>query len=108
MYKIGMIGESDSCAAFYALGIYTAPVENAEEAGRAVDRMAREGYGLIFITETLAGDIGETIERYRDMALPAIILIPGSSGSLGIGIGRIRQNVERAVGANILSKKEGR
>jgi V/A-type H+-transporting ATPase subunit F len=83
------------------------PINTPDEAARAIDGMAKEGYGLIFVTETSAKDIPETIERYKTQMLPAIILIPGSRGSLGIGIARIKENVEKAVGVDILSKKEG-
>jgi V/A-type H+-transporting ATPase subunit F len=82
-------------------------VDGPEEAMKAVDGMAREGYGVIFLTETTAKTIEETIERYKNLMLPAIILIPGSQGSLGIGLSRVRRNVEKAVGIDILSKKEG-
>ena len=34
--------------------------------------------------------------------LPAVILIPSNQGSLNIGMQRIRDNVEKAVGVNIL------
>lgn len=107
MYKIGVVGERDAVIAFLALGMTVKAVESPEEAVKAVDGMAREGYGLIFVTETLAKDIEETIERYKNEMLPAIILIPGSQGSLGIGLSKIRKNVEKAVGVDILSKKEG-
>jgi V/A-type H+-transporting ATPase subunit F len=107
MYKIGVVGERDAVIAFLALGVTVKDVENPEEAMKAVDTMAREGYGLIFITETMAKDIKETIERYKNEMLPAVILIPGSQGSLGIGLASIRDNVEKAVGVDILSKKEG-
>ena len=76
--------------------------EDAEDSQRTVDRLAREGYGIIFITEQIARTIGETIERYKNHVLPAIILIPGNQGSLGIGLQKIRDNVEKAVGVNIL------
>lgn len=107
MYKIGVVGERDAVIAFLALGVTVRSVESPEEAMKAVDTMAKEGYGLIFITETTAVDIKETIDRYKNKMLPAVILIPGSQGSLGIGLADIRDNVEKAVGVDILSKKEG-
>lgn len=107
MYKIGVVGERDAVIAFLALGITVNPTESPEETMKAVDRMARDGYGIIFVTETAAKDIKETIERYKNSMLPAIILIPGSQGSLGIGLKNIKDNVEKAVGVDILSKKEG-
>jgi V/A-type H+-transporting ATPase subunit F len=107
MYKIGAVGERDAIIAFLALGIEIRPVETKEEAMAAIDGMAREGYGIIFLTETIAKDVTETINRYKNSMLPAIILIPSSKGSLGIGLSRIKDNVEKAIGVDILTKKEG-
>lgn len=105
MYKIGVVGERDAVLAFLALGMTVKSVESPEEAIRAVDSMAREGYGLIFLTETMAKDMEETLNRYKNQMLPAVILIPGNRGSLGIGLAKIRENVEKAVGVDILSEK---
>lgn len=108
MYKIGVVGERDSIIAFLSLGMTIRPAETPQEAADAVDSLARDNYGVIFITETTASKIEETISRYRREVTPAIILIPGSGGSLGIGLEAIRANVEKAVGVDILTKKEGR
>ena len=59
-------------------------------------------YGVIFVTEHVAKDIQETIERYNRQTLPAVILIPSNQGTLNIGAKRISDNVEKAVGVNIL------
>lgn len=107
MYKIGVVGERDSVTAFIATGITVKAAENAKEAVNAVESMAKEGYGLIFITETIAVNMKETIEKYKNEMLPVIILIPGVAGSLGIGLKTIKENVEKAVGVDILSRKEG-
>ena len=42
------------------------------------------------------------IARYKDDLRPAIILIPGREGALGIGKDNIQRAIERAVGADIL------
>ena len=104
MYKIGVVGDKDSILAFKAFGldVYAAYASSPEESRKTVDRMAKEGYGIIFITEQIASTIAETIDRYNRAITPAVILVPGSTGSLGIGLARIRQNVEKAVGINIL------
>ncbi|WP_300348060.1 V-type ATP synthase subunit F, partial [Clostridium sp.] len=47
-------------------------------------------------------NIEETIERYTRQVLPAVILIPSNQGTLNIGKQRISDNVEKAVGVNIL------
>lgn len=102
MYKIGVIGDKDSVLAFKALGVDVFTVYDAEEARRTVDTIARNSYGIIFITEQIASLIPDTIARYDNDIIPAVILIPSNQGSLNIGLSRINQNVEKAVGSNIL------
>ena len=101
---IGVVGGKDTVLCFKAIGLDVFPVdeEDAEGCRRTVDRLAREGYGIIFVTEQVAKTIEDTIDRYKNSMLPAVILIPGSQGSLGIGLQKIRDNVEKAVGVNIL------
>ena len=102
MYKVAVVGDRDSVLAFRALGIHVYTAYDAKEARQTVDRIAKEGYGIIFITEQMAEKIPETIERYNNKVVPAIILITSNQGSLNIGLSRIDKNVEKAVGANIL------
>jgi V/A-type H+-transporting ATPase subunit F len=54
------------------------------------------------MTEQLAAQLQPDIARYQDALTPAIILIPGKEGSLGIGMANVKTAVERAVGADIL------
>ena len=102
MYKIGVVGDKDSVLAFKAIGIDVYPVVEIDEARRTIDKMAANNYGVIFVTEQVAKDLTETIERYNRVMVPAIILIPSNQGSLNIGMQKIRDNVEKAVGVNIL------
>lgn len=102
MYKIGVVGDKDSILAFKAIGIDVYPVIEADEAKKTIDKMAMNNYAVIFVTEHVAENIDETIQRYNRQTLPAIILIPSNQGSLNIGMQRINDNVEKAVGVNIL------
>ena len=100
--KIGVVGDKDSILAFKALGIDVFPVVEADEARRAVDNCARNNYAVIFVNEQIDKDIEETIARYNEELLPAVILIPSNQGSLNIGLKKISDSVEKAVGVNIL------
>lgn len=100
--KIGVVGDKDSVLAFKALGIDVFSVTNNDEAKRTVDKLAMNDYAVIFVTEQVAEGIQETIERYTRQILPAIILIPSNQGTLNIGMQKINDNVEKAVGVNIL------
>ena len=52
--------------------------------------------------EQLAAELTDVLDRYKDELRPAIILIPGREGSIGLGQSALRAAVERAVGTNIL------
>lgn len=101
MYKIAVLGDRDSVMGFKALGLDTHFVETAEEARHTLHRLAKEDYAIIYVTEQLAADISGDIARYQTAVTPAVILIPGKTGSLGLGVQALQSAVERAVGADI-------
>ena len=102
MYKIAVMGDSDSVLGFKALGLDVYPVESLEEAKRTLHRLAKEECAIVYLTEQLGAQMPEELARYKDALTPAIILIPGKDGSLGIGQQRVTESVVRAVGADIL------
>lgn len=101
-YQIAVIGDKDSVLGFKALGLDTFPVDSVDQARTTLRTIAKENYGIIYLTETLAASMDSDIARYKDSLTPAIILIPGKEGSQGIGMRNIKKAVERAVGADIL------
>ena len=105
MYKIAAIGDRDSVLGFKALGLDTVFVENGEEAKEAIDRLVDEDCAVIYLTEQIAQEIPGEIDRYINFLRPAIILVPGKTGSLGIGIKSVNKTVEKAVGSNILENE---
>lgn len=87
---------------FKALGLEVCPAETVEEAKTALHRLAKDNCAVVYLTEQYAAQMEAEIARYKDALTPAIILIPGKAGSLGIGMASIKSAVERAVGADIL------
>ena len=73
-----------------------------EEARRTLHDLAKENYAVVYLTEQYAARMEAEVARYKDALTPAIILIPGKEGSLGIGMANVKSAVERAVGADIL------
>lgn len=102
MYKIAVLGDKDSVLGFKALGLEAVPVDAVEQAKAALHRMAKEDYAVIYITETFAAHMTADIQHYKDELKPAVILIPGREGSMGIGKSNLQKAIERAVGADIL------
>lgn len=104
MYKICVIGGQETVIGFKALGLDTFPVESADEAKKILKHCANpdENYAIIYIQENFAAQIASEIDLYKDRPTPAVILIPGREGSLGLGQTALKAAVERAVGTNIL------
>ena len=101
-HKIAVVGDKDSILPFKILGFNVYPCHEAQAARNTIDELAKEQVGIIYVTEAIASEIPETIRHYDAEISPAIILIPNHKGSLGIGKSRIQENVEKAVGQNIL------
>ena len=102
MYKIAVVGDRDSVLGFQALGLSVFPTETVEQARQTVVQLAKEDYAILYLTEQLGQQLADLLARYQSQVAPAIILIPGKEGSLGIGMKNITSAVERAVGADIL------
>ena len=102
--RIAVIGGRETVMGFKALGLEAVAVENAQEGLAALRKLTRESgdYAIIYIEENLALELEHEIARYKDSPTPAIILIPGREGSLGLGQNALKAAVERAVGTNIL------
>lgn len=105
MSRIGVVGEKDFAQLFTAVGIEVFPAEDGGTAARTIHRLAREGYAAVFVQEKFYDDCGETVKEYASSVFPAIIPIPDSSGSRGTGMAALKQNVEKAVGVDILFNK---
>lgn len=106
-HKIAVIGDKDSIMGFKSIGVAAFPVTGAESALTVLKQLAGESYGVIFITEELAQHIPDAVNELNRRFLPAVVLIPNSKGTLGLGMRKIKENVEKAIGADILFRKEG-
>lgn len=103
MAKIGVIGDRDSVLLFKAVGLDVFFEDEGESANRTLHKLARSGYAIVFVTEKLYSACEETINEFAGSAYPAIIPIPDNQGSRGAGAAALKQNVEKAVGMDILA-----
>lgn len=102
MYKIAVIGDRESVYGFSSIGMEIFPVCGGEEGRQRLLSLAQQGYAVIFITEALAKQAEDIIEKYSRETMPAIILIPGVSGNTGEGMSSVLKSIERAVGSALL------
>ena len=105
--SIAVLGDKDSVLAFKAIGLDVFPVENETQAREKLHALARK-YSVIFVTEQVAEQASQLIERYKSRPYPVVVPIPSAEGNKGLGMQGIKSNVEKAIGADILFDKEGK
>lgn len=103
--KVAIIGDADSILAFKALGVDTYQATDYFSVQETLKKLARD-YAVIFITEDVAERMQELLARYKTRPFPAIIPIPSANGSSGFGLRGVSQDVEKALGADILFNKD--
>ena len=105
MYKIAVIGGAESVIGFKALGLDTYAVESGEEAKKVLHEITKpreDEYAIIYMEETVAAEIQSEIRKYDEKPSPAIILIPGRNGPMGIGQAALNEAIQKAIGSDIL------
>lgn len=106
LLRLGAVGEEDAILAFKAIGAITIPAYTEDEITLALHQLSRQGIPVIFITEQAAQLATEAVSKYDQTMDTAIIPIPGIKGTDGYGAKRVRDNVIKAIGADILTKND--
>lgn len=102
MSKVAVMGDYDSIYGFSALGLDIYPVKEKDEGKKLLKKLTLGEYAIIYVTESLAKEIREEIDKHKASISPAIIPIPGISGNTGEGVAQVKSFVEQAVGSDIL------
>lgn len=105
-YKIGVIGDKESVLPFQLFGFDVRFSKSALSTKEILTEMTEKNYGIIYLTELEAKKIPDILAKYQEKMTPAVILIPSHRGSIGLGQKNIQDNVEKAVGQNILKPRE--
>ena len=66
MYKIAVVGDYDSIYGFATLGLGIFPVKDREETKDRLRQLAEGDYGIIYITEKAAAELGDGLDEYRE------------------------------------------
>ena len=106
MYKIAFIGSRDTIIGFKLLGVSLFPATKKDEAVEILDKLVKEEYAVIFVTEDIAGQIFEEIERLQKTSFASITTIPNKLEKKCLGLKTLRKSVEKAIGTDILFRKE--
>lgn len=99
--KIAVIGDIDVVQLFKAIGMDTFSVCSKEETEFKIKEIEKD-YAVIYVTENYAIELTDLIKKYEKKAYPIIVPIPSVNSNSNYGLSKIKENVEKAVGINIL------
>ena len=102
--KTAIVGNGDGIMVFKAAGVATFPAENEKKARDILRKIAKE-YQIIFLTEDLAKPLTEFLKRFDEAPYPVVVSIP-SGESEGYGMEVLKSAMERALGVDILFRKD--
>ena len=104
------IGSYEMVLPFQAVGVKTVVLDMQDAGKRAsfegtLEKLAREGYAVVFIQEELFVEFMRKVEEINDNYPTSVLPIPGLSGTMGAGLESIRSSVEKAVGMDIFAER---
>ncbi len=106
MPDIAFIGQEGIVSLFALAGIDTFGIK-LQEAQPALKKIcANENYSIVLITESAARDAVEFINETNLEGKKYIMIIPDHTGTNDISRLILKKSVEKAVGADILSRKD--
>ena len=101
--KIAVIGDGESVTAFMAIGAAVFKVDDEYKASDTLRQLAKsDEYAVILVTENYAAKMDALMQKLKAQPYPAVLSIPGATGSNGFGMAGVRKDVEKAVGMDIL------
>lgn len=105
MSDIAIIGDRESVLGFRAIGFDVYGTDDTDIARSTLRKLVSDNVPIIFITEQLALALQPEIQKYQAQISPAIIPIPGASGSRNTGLELIRSLVEKATGMDLFKER---
>ncbi|HNZ50773.1 MAG TPA: V-type ATP synthase subunit F [Bacilli bacterium] len=99
--EMAAIGLDETVLIYNALGIKTFVIKQADEADNIIFKLVNQKFKIIFVSEAIYSHIPETLEKYQSLPFPMILPLPMEQASAGIGLKKIQDNVEKAIGINI-------
>ena len=89
--KIAVIGDKDSVLAFKSVGAEVFDSSTADETRALIKKLAVQ--------------IPDTLAKCKTVTFPAVVPIPTTEQSSGLGMQGIKNDVEKAIGVDIIFNK---
>ncbi len=104
--RVAFLGSKDTVAGFTPLGVATFPVNGYDSARDAFTICLKNRFAILFVTEEISELLEKELKSIRFEPTPAVLVVPSMMGSKWLGLSRLRNLVEKAVGADILTRDE--
>ncbi len=104
--RTAFLGDADSVLGFRALGVETYTPLDRENARKTFQRLVKEKFSVIMVTEDIMEKIDDLVADTLGLPLPAVVVLPGVSGSRRRGEDAIRTLIIKAVGVDLMSEDE--
>ena len=105
--KTAIIGNGDSVLAFKAGGVDAFTAENTAKARELLRKLAKT-YKVIFLTDDLAPECDDLIKRMNEEPYPIVVPVPSEKGGNDYAKNRMKEQMETALGVDILFQREER
>lgn len=99
--SVAAIGTDESIEIYNSVGFKTYFSNDYKEIDKMIFKFYKEGCKVIFVTDKVYENITETLEKYSQMTYPIILPLPLDNINSGIGMKKIKANVEKAIGIDI-------
>ena len=103
MSKIAIVADKQTCLPFSGIGIEAVICQTSEEAGRVLRKLSEEGFGVIFVSESLAARCLKIIEEISEQkTYLTITIVPDFTKEFsGVAEKRLRNLIKKAVGMEL-------
>jgi len=103
---IAFLGDMDSVLGFRALGVETVVPDGPEDARERFQTLVKQGTSVIMVTEDLLDTLQDLIDDTMHRPLPAVVVLPGITGTQKRGEDTIRELIIRAVGVDLMTEEQ--
>ena len=104
--NIGVIGEENFISGFRGVGIDIFCVQDFQEARHILEKLVKEEYAIIYVTETYAQGFMEVIQQLNKVYHSSIVIIPGAGIDKKLGEQKLKNIIRKAVGSEVISSEK--
>lgn len=100
--KAAVIGPKSVAALYGAAGVAVFEPTADISAHKLITKLYNDGYGIIFITETIYKSCEEQVKKYLTDPYPIIIPVPDDRSDGTYSKERIAANIKKAIGSDLI------